>query len=144
MGYLWPKNVVYGRKVLVMAVGMFVMAEGCWGVGHGRRVLGCWSWPKGVVYGQKVLVIADGCWQARIQDSEGGVSYIQKGGGGFVQDFQERIQIVAGPWANQQAKKIADSRRGGGGSDHPKKKPVSTHGWGMWFMAEGCWGVGHG
>ena len=34
-----------------------------------------------------------------------GVSYIQKGGGGFVQEFQERIQIVAGPWANQQAKK---------------------------------------
>ena len=43
--------------------------------------------------------------QARIQDSEGGgVSYIQKGGGGFVQEFQERIQIVAGPWANPQAK----------------------------------------
>ena len=45
-------------------------------------------------------------------------SRIQKGGfvhsegGGFVQEFQERIQIVAGPWANQQAKKIADSRRG--------------------------------
>ena len=52
-------------------------------------------------------------------------SRIQKGGfrtfrrGGFVQEFQERIQIVAGPWANQQAKKIADSRRGV--SDHPKK-----------------------
>ena len=44
--------------------------------------------------------------QARIQDSEGGGgSYIQKGGGGFVQEFQERIQIVAGSWANQQAKK---------------------------------------
>ena len=25
--------------------------------------------------------------------------------GGFVQEFQDRIQIVAGPWANQQAKK---------------------------------------
>ena len=44
--------------------------------------------------------------QGRIQDSEGGVSYIQKGGGGgFVQEFQEWIQIVAGSWANQQAKK---------------------------------------
>ena len=44
--------------------------------------------------------------QTRIQDSEGGVggSYIQKGGG-FVQEFQEQIQIVAGSWANQQAKK---------------------------------------
>ena len=43
--------------------------------------------------------------------SRGG-SRIQKGGGvptfrrgGFVQEFQERIQIVAGSWANQQAKK---------------------------------------
>ena len=53
----------------------------------------------------------DNMTQARIQDLEGGVSYIQKGG--FVQEFQERIQIVAGSWANQQAKKIADSHRGG-------------------------------
>ena len=52
--------------------------------------------------------------QARIQDSEGGVSYIQKGGGGFVQEFQERIQIVAGPWANQQAKKNCRQPWGGG------------------------------
>ena len=69
--------------------------------------------------------------QARIQDSEGGGggSYIQKGGGGgFVQEFQERIQIVAGPWANQQAKQIADSRRGGGGVRSPKKPPVSAPG----------------
>ena len=40
-----------------------------------------------------------------------GGSRIQKGGfrtfrrGGFVQEFQERIQIVAGSWADQQAKK---------------------------------------
>ena len=61
-------------------------------------------------------------------------SRIQKGGfrtfrrGGFLQEFQERIQIVAGPWANQQAKKIADSRMGGGGgSDDPKKNPGSAH-----------------
>ena len=54
-------------------------------------------------------------------------SRIQKGGGrtfrrggGVVQEYQERIQIVAGSWANQQGKKIADSRRGGG-SDHPPK-----------------------
>ena len=51
--------------------------------------------------------------QARIQDSEGGVSYIQKGGGGFVQEFQERIQIVAGPWANQQAPKKLQTAVGG-------------------------------
>ena len=50
----------------------------------------------------------------------GGVRTFRRGGG-FVQEFQERIQIVAGPWANQQAKKIADSRRGGFRS--PKKKP---------------------
>ena len=37
-------------------------------------------------------------------------SRIQKGGGfvhqkgGFVQEFQERILVVAGSWANQQAK----------------------------------------
>ena len=58
----------------------------------------------------------------------GGVRTFRRGGGGVVQEFQERIQIVAGPWANQQAKKKyrhIDSRRGGG-SDHtpppPKKK----------------------
>ena len=31
--------------------------------------------------------------------------FVHSEGGGFVQEFQERIQIVAGPWANQQAKK---------------------------------------
>ena len=75
------------------------------------------------------MAILMGEGQARIQDSEGwggGGSYIQKGGGvwggGFVNEFQERIQIVAGPWANQQAKKITDSRRGGGVRS-PKKTP---------------------
>ena len=69
--------------------------------------------------------------QARIQDSEGGgagASYIQKGGGGrgVVQEFQERIQIVAGPWANQQAKKKLQTAVGGGGfRSPPKKTPVS-------------------
>ena len=45
--------------------------------------------------------------QTRIQDSEGGVGGFvhSEGGGGFVQEFQEQIQIVAGSWANQQAKK---------------------------------------
>ena len=62
--------------------------------------------------------------QARIQDSEGGgvCSYIQKGGGGVVQEFQERIQIVAGPWANQQAKKKLQTAVGGGGVRSPPKK----------------------
>ena len=65
--------------------------------------------------------------QARIQDSEGGGgSYIQKGGGGFVQEFQERIQIVAGSWANQQAKKVV-----GGGVRTPHKKPC-IRAWGVW------------
>ena len=67
-------------------------------------------------------------FQARIQDSEGGGggSYIQKGGGGFVQEFQERIQIVAGPWANQQAKKTLQTAVGGGGpsTPPPKKKTL--------------------
>ena len=49
----------------------------------------------------------------------GGVRTFRRGG--FVQEFQERIQIVAGPWANQQAKKNADSRRGGFRA--PKKTP---------------------
>ena len=56
--------------------------------------------------------------QARIQDSE-------RGGGGFVQEFQERIQIVAGPWANQQAKTKLQTAVGGGGgvrSPPPQKK----------------------
>ena len=50
-------------------------------------------------------------------------SRIQKGGGGFVPEFQERIQIVAGPWANQQATTKLQTAvgGGGGGSDHPKK-----------------------
>ena len=56
----------------------------------------------------------------------GGVRTLRRGG--FVQEFQERIQIVAGSWANQQAKKIADSRGGGGGVRSPQKKPVSAHG----------------
>ena len=56
----------------------------------------------------------------------GGVRTFRRGG--FVQEFQERIQIVAGSWANQQVKKIADSRGGGGGGvEHPKKPPVSAH-----------------
>ena len=60
---------------------------------------------------------------ARIQDSEGGGGVRTFRRGGFVQEFQERVQIVAGPWANQQAKKIADSRRGGGGVPiTPQKK----------------------
>ena len=63
--------------------------------------------------------------QARIQDSEGG--FVHSEGGGFVQEFQERIQIVAGPWANQQAKKKCRQPWGGGGSDDPKKTPVSAH-----------------
>ena len=36
---------------------------------------------------------------------KGGGGHTFRRGGGVVQEFQERIQIVAGPWANQQAKK---------------------------------------
>ena len=46
--------------------------------------------------------------------------------GGFVQEFQERIQIVAGSWANQQAKQNC-RQPWGGGSDDPQKNPVSAH-----------------
>ena len=55
----------------------------------------------------------------------GGVRTFRRGG--FVQEFQERIQIVAGPWANQQAKQNCRQPGGGGGSDDPKKTPVSAH-----------------
>ena len=50
-------------------------------------------------------------------------SYIQKGG------FRTGISGAEGPgpWANQQAKKIADSHRGGGVRS-PPKKPVSAPG----------------
>ena len=65
--------------------------------------------------------------QGRIQDSEGGGGVRTFRRGGFVQEFQERIQIVAGSWANQQAKKKLQTAVGGGGSDHPKKTPVSAH-----------------
>ena len=36
---------------------------------------------------------------------KGGGGFVHSEGGDFVQEFQERIQIVAGSWANQQAKK---------------------------------------
>ena len=61
--------------------------------------------------------------QARIQDSEGGIVH-SEGGGGVVQEFQERIQIVAGPWANQQAKKKLQTAVGGGGPITPQKNCI--------------------
>ena len=60
--------------------------------------------------GPSCILESDGGGGGGGDDSRGG-SRIQKGGfrtfrrGGFVQEFQERIQIVAGSWANQQAKK---------------------------------------
>ena len=45
-----------------------------------------------------------------------------EGGGGSYRNFRS-----GGPWANQQAKKIADSH-GGGGVRSPPKKPVSAPG----------------
>ena len=60
--------------------------------------------------------------QVRIHVQKGGFRTFRRGG--FVQELQERIQIVAGPWANQQAKKLQTAV--GGVSDHPKKNPVSA------------------
>ena len=57
--------------------------------------------------------------QGRIQDSEGGFRTFRRGGG-VVQEFQERIQIVAGSWdINKQ--KLQTAVGGGGVSDQPKK-----------------------
>ena len=63
--------------------------------------------------------------QARIQDSEGGVSYIQKGGGGSYRNFRSGSKLLQGPGQINKQKKIADSLRGV--SDYPKKTPVSAH-----------------
>ena len=59
--------------------------------------------------------------QARIQDSEvcvcvwGGGSYIQKGGGGSYRNFRSGSKLLQGSGQINKQKKIADSRRGGGG-----------------------------
>ena len=71
--------------------------------------------------------------QARIQDSEGGVSYIRRGGfvhqkGGFrtseggvsYRNFRSGSKLLQGPGQINKQKKIADSRRGGFRSP-PKK-----------------------
>ena len=57
----------------------------------------------------------------------GGGSYIQKGGG-VRTGISGADPNCCRAWANQQAtnQKIADSRRGGGGCDHPKETPVSA------------------
>ena len=62
---------------------------------------------KRIECSRHIVVVQNVVWyQARIQDSEGGGGFVHsEGGGGFLQEFQERIQIVARPWANQQAKK---------------------------------------
>ena len=62
--------------------------------------------------------------QGRIQDSEGGVSYIQKGGVSY-RNFRSGSKLLQGPGQINKQKKIADSCRGV--SDHPKKSPVSAH-----------------
>ena len=61
---------------------------------------------------------------SRIQKGGGGVRTFRRGG--FVQEFQEGIQIVAGPWANQQANKNCRQPWGGGGP-MTQKPPVSAH-----------------
>ena len=85
-------------------------------------------------------------WQGRTRGGGAGADPGFRGGGGgvrtfrrggFLQEFQERIQIVAGSWANQQAKKKLQTAVGGGGgggrrgpSNDPQKTPVSAHGGG--------------
>ena len=62
-------------------------------------------------------------------------SRIQKGGGCFVhseggvsyRNFRRGSKLLQGPGQINKQNKIADSRRGGG-SDDPPKKPVSAHG----------------
>ena len=66
-------------------------------------------------------------YQARIQDSEGGVSYIQKGGGGSYRNFRSGSKLLQGPGQINKQTQIADSRRGGGGPSTQKKPPVSAH-----------------
>ena len=64
------------------------------------------------------------CSQSGAQDSEGGVggSYIQKGGGGSYRNFRSRSKLLQGPGQINKQKKIADSRRRGGGGPNTQKK----------------------
>ena len=64
--------------------------------------------------------------QARIQDSEGGGGVRTSEGGVSYRNFRSGSKLLQGPGQINKQKKIADSRRGGG-SDHPKKTPVSAH-----------------
>ena len=57
--------------------------------------------------------------QARIQDSEGCVSYIQKGVS--YRNFRRGSKLLQGPGQINKQKTIADSRRGGGGPITPQK-----------------------
>ena len=64
--------------------------------------------------------------QARIQDSEGG-GFVHSEGGVSYRNFRSGSKLLQGPGQINKQKKIADSRRGGGGSDYQKKQPVSAH-----------------
>ena len=96
------------------------MAEGCclWpkGLSHSGRVLGCGSWLKGV----GVLVVAEGCclWPKGLSHSG-------------------RV-LGCGSWLKGVGVLVVAE----GCCLWPKG--LSQSGVGVWFMAEGCWGVGHG
>ena len=86
--------------------------------GGGRFFTGsCETHTRGTVEGWQNLLNLYPLWavplgQARIQDSEGGVSYIQKGGGSY-RNFRSGSKLLQGPGQINKQKKIADSRRGG-------------------------------
>ena len=68
--------------------------------------------------------------QGRIQDSEGGVSYIQKGGGGgSYRNFRSGSKLLQGPGQINKQRKIADSCRGGGGGVRSPPKKTCIRAW---------------
>ena len=58
----------------------------------------------------------------RIQKGGWGVRTFRRGGGGSYRNFRSRSKLLQGPGQINKQKKIADSRRRGGGVRTPKKK----------------------
>ena len=70
--------------------------------------------------------------QGRIQDSEGGgVRTFRRGGGGSYRNFRSGSKLLQGPGQTNKQKKIADSRRGGGGGPITQKNPLYPRMWGI-------------
>ena len=75
-------------------------------------------------FNNKKLMLVSPRRGSRIQK---GGSYIQKGGGVRTGISGADPNCCRALGKSTSKKKIADSRRGGGGSDHPKQTPVSAH-----------------